>query len=101
MSSTQSHQELGELVRRARQGDRAAFEALYHATVLPLYYRTLSFLGDKEAAQDIVQQTYLLLWQKLDGLQRPETVVAWLNRTAQLQCYQHVDRARRRSAVPL
>ena len=101
MSSTQSHQELGELVRRARQGDRAAFEALYHATVLPLYYRTLSFLGDKEAAQDIIQQTYLLLWQKLDGLQRPETVVAWLNRTAQLQCYQHVDRARRRSAVPL
>ncbi|HEX7896640.1 MAG TPA: sigma factor-like helix-turn-helix DNA-binding protein [Planctomycetota bacterium] len=53
-----------ELVRRFRDGDDAAFEALYerhHAWIAAL---ALRFLGDRDAALDVLQDTFAYLLRK-------------------------------------
>jgi RNA polymerase sigma-70 factor, ECF subfamily len=58
-----------ELVRRYRDGDDAAFEALYerhHAWVAAL---ALRFTGDRDAALDVLQDTFAYLVRKRAGLE--------------------------------
>lgn len=58
-----------ELVRRFRAGDDAAFEALYerhHAWVVALAFR---FLGDRDAALDVLQDTFAYLLRKRPTLE--------------------------------
>ena len=53
-----------ELVRRFRDGDDAAFEALYerhHAWIVSLAFR---FLGDRDGALDVLQDTFAYLLRK-------------------------------------
>lgn len=53
-----------ELVRRFRDGDDAAFEALYerhHAWIAAL---ALRFLGDRDGALDVLQDTFAYLLRK-------------------------------------
>ena len=58
----------GELVRRARQGDQAAFTALYEGSS-PILYRSIrSMVRDEELAWDILQNSYLRAFQSLDTL---------------------------------
>ena len=76
---TYSHAELGELARRAAAGDRTAFDRLYAATARFQYYRILQMVGSAQVAEDLLQQTYLHLWQKIAEIDPPELVAAYLS----------------------
>ena len=58
-----------DLVRRFRDGDDAAFEALYerhHAWIVSLAFR---FLGDRDGALDVLQDTFAYLLRKRPTLE--------------------------------
>lgn len=65
------------LARRARQGDRQAFQDLYQAQA-PRIHALL--LGEVEASQveDLVQEVFLTAWRDLQMLQDDEKFSAWL-----------------------
>ena len=72
----------GELVRRARQGDQAAFTALYEGSS-PILYRSIrSMVRDEELAWDILQNSYLRAFQSLDTLKNDDAFLPWLRRIA-------------------
>ena len=48
-----------ELADKARQGDRAAFEALYKAYSKKIYYFALQNTGSEAAAEDITSEAFL------------------------------------------
>jgi RNA polymerase sigma-70 factor (ECF subfamily) len=52
------------LVARVRAGDVAAFETIYRSYVASLDGYAMHYVGSREAAQDIVQETFLRLWQR-------------------------------------
>lgn len=54
----------GALVRRVAGGDEAAFMTLYdrHATLL--FGASLRFLRDRDAAAEVVQETFVAAWQR-------------------------------------
>lgn len=72
-----------ELVDRARDGDRRAFEALYrrHAgRIHALCWRLAA--GDEHLAQDLTQEAFVRAWRKLDGFRGDSAFGTWLHRLA-------------------
>jgi len=61
----------GELIQRAGEGDRAAFETLYRRYARPVFGLALRRLGDRGRAEDAVQETFVSIWRAA-GTYRPE-----------------------------
>lgn len=79
--------ELVELVKRAQAGDGAAFEELYRRTAQAQYFTILGRVGET-AAQDILQETYLVAWKNIDHI-RPGAFIGYLSATARNLCLEH------------
>jgi len=69
-----------ELVRRVRQGDDAAFSRVVDIQGPRLYLLAMSMLGNREDAQDVVQETFIGAFRGLRGFQGRSTVKTWLTR---------------------
>ncbi|MBO4211640.1 MAG: hypothetical protein J5878_03190, partial [Oscillospiraceae bacterium] len=71
-----------KLIRQAQAGDQEAFAELYRQSG-PTVYRTIySMVQDEDAAWDIHQNAFLLAWQGLAKLEKPEAFLPWLRRIA-------------------
>jgi RNA polymerase sigma factor (sigma-70 family) len=57
-----------ELIRTAKAGDEAAFEALLRPLIDPAYRFACVMLDDADAAQDVVQEAAVKAWRKIDQL---------------------------------
>jgi RNA polymerase sigma-70 factor (ECF subfamily) len=87
--------ELGELVERARQGDREAFEALVRAGAGRLYAIAYRILRDADLANDALQETLVKIWDDLPTLRDAERYDAWTYRITCRTCYRIAKRERR------
>ena len=74
--------DLEELVLGAQNGDQVAFEALYRATIGPIYGLCLRMTGDPTIAEDCAQRTYIQAWRKLEGFRGGSAITTWLHRIA-------------------
>ncbi len=90
----------GDLVRRARGGDRDAFTALVGRYRDMVYGAAFCFLGSAEDAQDAAQEAFITAYGQLGQLREPEKFAPWLRRLARNVC---ADALRRRGlrALPL
>src|SRR6478672_13577674 len=61
----------GELIQRAADGDRLAFEDLYKRYARPVFGLALRRLGDRGRAEDAVQETFASIWRAA-GSYRPD-----------------------------
>ena len=71
-----------ELVQKAVEGDRTAFEELYRVTCRSVYFTCLNILKDEQEAQDITQDVYLTAFEKLNTLEDTGKFQHWLYRMA-------------------
>ena len=76
-----------DLLSRARQGDRRAFEEVLRPVIQPAYRLALAMLGEPGAAEDAVQQMALQGWRHRHRI-RPElgTVRPWFLAIVANQC---------------
>jgi RNA polymerase sigma-70 factor (ECF subfamily) len=68
----------GELVRRARRGDRWAEEALYHRHVRSVMRVALRLLARRADAEDVVQDAFVVALTDLGKLRDEDAFAAWL-----------------------
>src|SRR5436309_6405417 len=80
------------LVRRARDGDREAFEELVRRTSRRVFARLYLETGDAHRAEDLLQETFLLAFRSLHRLVDPAGFRPWLLTIAHTAL---VDAARR------
>ena len=73
-------QQLSELVRKLQSGDGAAFNEIYEATRQPAYFTALKIAKNEQDAEDILQEAYIQLLDKINTLENPDTFVKWFNR---------------------
>jgi RNA polymerase sigma-70 factor (ECF subfamily) len=83
------------LVERARRGDDIAFAELVDADGDRCFAIAFRILRDYEAAQDAVQQAFLLAWRDLPKLRDVERYDVWLHRLLVNACYEESRRQRR------
>ncbi len=89
------------LARRARDGDRAAFEELVRRTSRLVYARLYVETGDPQQAEDLVQETYLRAFRSIRQVSEPAGFRRWLLAIAQTVAIDAFRRdARRRRAAP-
>ncbi len=78
--------EVALLVRRAAEGDRAAWERLVDKYARLIWAITRDFkLGESDAA-DVAQATWLRLLEHIDRINYPERVGSWIAATARNEC---------------
>jgi RNA polymerase sigma-70 factor (ECF subfamily) len=71
-----------DLVIRARGGDGWALEMLYRRHVQLVGAAALRLLRNRSETEDVVQETFLLAFEKLDQLSEPSAFRSWLVRIA-------------------
>src|SRR5881227_1460227 len=89
----------GELIVRAGDGDRGAFEVLYRRYARPVFGLALRRLGDRGRAEDAVQETFASVWRAARSY-KPERGPGgpWLYAVARNAI---TDRSRARNETPI
>jgi len=86
------------IVRAAQNGDAAAFASLYDAYAPRVYALCLGMSGDRVAAAEFVQDTFVKAWEGLDRFRGDCTFATWLHRVA-VNVMLQSDRSRRRRSL--
>lgn len=88
-------EELSKLLSRVALGDRKAFRSLYKETSAHLFTAALRILGNRELAEDAVQEAWIQIWNKAKEY-HPErgSALAWM---VSLSRYRALDSYRKRS----
>ena len=84
----------GELVRRAQQGERQAFDELilrHQPIALSL---AIGIVGDREQGLELTQEAVLHTYLSLDRLRKPDSFRAWLCGIVVNLCKNHLRRPR-------
>jgi RNA polymerase sigma-70 factor (ECF subfamily) len=90
-----------DLVQAAMDGDQSALSLLIERTQPHLYRFCLYLTGDPRLSEDLCQDTYLKVLEKLKSLREPADFQGWLYRTAKNRYIDQWRRAKRREAAPL
>ena len=83
------------LVLRAQSGDRGALDALLASVQEPLYRYVLSLVGERQTAEDALQETFVRVYRKLGWLREPELFRPWAYRIATREAFRQLKRERR------
>ena len=83
-------------VERARQGDEAAFSAIYERYERPIYGLVYRLMGNPDDAFDITQDVFVKAYKALSKTSPDLNLSAWLHRIASNAC---MDVLRRRKLV--
>ncbi len=70
------------LLARARRGDAAAFEQLYRSFERPVFTLALRLSGQREEAQDILQDTMFKLYDRIKDFRGDSPFWGWLRQIA-------------------
>ena len=89
-----------DLVLRAQQGDRDAYEQLARGAARRLFLVASRIVRDPDRAEDAVQGTLVAIWQDLPSLRDPDRFDAWTYRMVVRQC-RNETRKERRGGVTL
>ncbi len=92
--------ELSQRVRKAQKGDAAAFRELFYAYCGPLTRYACRLTGNREEAEDVVQESMIKAYRSLGKLKDPERFDAWIYRIVTNTVKDRVGRAGTRE-VPL
>jgi RNA polymerase sigma-70 factor (ECF subfamily) len=69
-------------VTAAARGDRAAFERVYRSHVDRVYSLCVRMLSDRVLADEVTQDVFVRVWQKLPGFRGESAFSTWLHRVA-------------------
>ena len=70
------------LVEKARTNDYGAYEKLYHMHVGRVFALCVRLTKDRDIAEDLTQEAFVLAWRKLDKFRGDSAFGSWLYRIA-------------------
>jgi RNA polymerase sigma-70 factor (ECF subfamily) len=83
---------LKDLIRRGREGDIQALEAIYKQFKRPLFNLVYRYTYNSEVAEDLLQDIFLKVFSHLHDIRNAETFVGWIYRIAVNTCYSYLRR---------
>lgn len=67
-----------DLLKRLSSGDKRAYETIYHNYYSRLHHFANEYLNDHENSKDVVQNTFVKLWENRVLLKENTNIPAWL-----------------------
>jgi RNA polymerase sigma-70 factor (family 1) len=77
------------------KGEEQAFDCLFREYFPSLTYYANRFLHSRDSAEDIVQDCFVLLWQKRDQLQQVLLIKSYLFTTVRNQCFKFLQKKKK------
>lgn len=96
-----SDQQEEDLVRRCQKGDSRALEQIVRQYQKQVYNIAYGMLGHREDAQDLAQDVFLTLWEKIGQFRFKSRFSTWLYRIVTNLCINEKNRQRRRQTSPM
>ncbi len=90
-----------ELVRRCREGSESAYAELVRSHRPGLYLLAYRLTGDRETAEDVVQETFLAAFRSIEKVDPRPSLSPWLNTIVLRMAGRTASRARSRSGLSL
>ena len=93
-----------DLVRKARDGDRRAFDRLVELNLPQVWATVWRVLRHREDTEDVVQEVFVTAHRSLSGFRGEAKLSTWLHRIAVTRALNHVERAEeklRRASDPI
>jgi RNA polymerase sigma-70 factor (ECF subfamily) len=87
-------------VERAKQGDQAAFEAIFQRYERQIYSFIYRMMGDPDDAYDLTQDCFIKAYRALGRTSEDLNVSAWLHRIASNACLDVLRRRQRLRWLP-
>ncbi|MGD0014884.1 MAG: sigma-70 family RNA polymerase sigma factor [Bryobacteraceae bacterium] len=86
-----------ELIKRAREGEDAAYSEVVQAYRKRILGTIARLIGRPEDVEDVGQEVFLRLYFSLDQLRSPEVFEPWLHRLTVNAAYDYLRKQRRRA----
>jgi len=90
-----------ELISRAQEGERAAFEALVYRYDHKVLAIAAAYTNDGDESKDIYQEVFLRVYRSLSGFEFRSEFSTWLYRIVVNVCLTHRTRSKARSYTPI
>ncbi|OUR63353.1 RNA polymerase subunit sigma-70 [Colwellia sp. 39_35_sub15_T18] len=71
-----------EWIAQAKQGSQTAFHQLYQLHHKRIYALCWRMLADKDSAEDVCQEVFVVLWQKINNFRGESKFSTWLHSVA-------------------
>lgn len=92
-------EEINQLIKKARDGDKEAFGVIYGSFQIRIYRFIYSLIGNRPTAEDLTQMTFLRIWNALPDFDSTKgTFTAYLFSSAR---HIVIDWQRKKKELPL
>lgn len=89
------------LVKKASDGENAAFEELYNLTFKTAYHTASLLLKSPDDVEDVLQNSYAKAFQKLPELKNPESFESWIKTIVENETRNFIKKEKRFTAPVL
>ena len=89
-----------DIISRCQQGDKEAFRWVVLTHQRMIFSLALTMLCDEEEAKDMVQETFIRVWQSIRSYDPKKTFSTWIYTIASRLCIDRLKRANRIIALP-
>lgn len=86
-----------ELLDLLKQEDRAAFTEIYDRYASKIYYQVNQMLRDKDATKDLVQDLFIIIWNKAANIKAGANLAGYLYIAAQNSVLKYMRKDRRQN----
>ena len=77
------------------------FDEIYKTYWTKVFRLCMGYVNDNELAQDIAQETFIIVWQQLSRFRNESNIGTWIYRIATNNCLRQIDRQKRKSTDAL
>lgn len=71
------------------------FEALYKIYWQKIFRLCMGYVNDYDLAQDLAQETFIIVWQKLETFRDESSIGTWIFRIASNNCLRQIEKEKR------
>ncbi len=87
------------LMQRVARGEMTALEELYAAMSKPVYFYALRLVGDPDAAEDVMQDTFVSVMRNCASYDSREKGKSWIFTIAKNRAMDHLRRSNRATSL--
>ncbi|MFQ6041251.1 MAG: RNA polymerase sigma factor [Candidatus Poribacteria bacterium] len=85
-----------EIIKRCQSGDAHAFEQIFYKYQEKIYNIAYRMMGNRQDAEDVTQEVFFRVYQKLSSLKFKSAFSTWLYRIAANLCLDEISRRKKR-----
>ena len=93
--------DLQEIIERVKKGDQAAFRRIVEEYRQQAFSIAFRILCNEEEARDVVQESFIKIWQKIESFNMNEKFSTWLNKIVANSAIDRMRQIKRQNLVSI